>query len=188
MPQRHPRANCACSACAVSISGNHLRRAQNMPSCWDGKNVDSPNHTSHVAFPSGGPDSGTCNDPRYPVTLPRIFMEVCAPHFSCSRMSIIGFCRYIGIRVTSSRIVALQRTRLSLTCEFSCTFHFAIPTRRRYSYGDRTGYGYHADFFNGWDAGVLQRAVDQCHCNPYGDPTCCAQAGFVPSSSSIQKR
>jgi len=29
-----------------------------------------------VAYPSGGPDSGTCNDPRYPYTFPRIFLEV----------------------------------------------------------------------------------------------------------------
>jgi hypothetical protein len=25
------------------------------------------------------------------------------------------------------------------------------------------------DFINGWDKGVLQKAVDNCHCNPYGD-------------------
>jgi hypothetical protein len=47
-----------------------------------------------------------------------------------------------------------------------------------YSYGDPTGFGYHADFFNGWEAGVLQNAVDNCHCNEYGDPTCCVQQGI----------
>ena len=26
-----------------------------------------------------------------------------------------------------------------------------------------------SDYINGWDAGVLQKAVDNCHCNPYGD-------------------
>lgn len=40
------------------------------------QNLDSPDHKSHVAFLSGGPDSGTCSDPKYPVTLPRIFIEV----------------------------------------------------------------------------------------------------------------
>ncbi|KAG7089962.1 hypothetical protein E1B28_011587 [Marasmius oreades] len=44
--------------------------------CWDGKNVDSPDHKSHVAFPSGGPDTGGCSDPKFPVTLPRVFMEM----------------------------------------------------------------------------------------------------------------
>ena len=28
------------------------------------------------------------------------------------------------------------------------------------------------DYINGWDAGVLQRAVDNCHCNPFGDVSC----------------
>ncbi|KAL0056539.1 hypothetical protein AAF712_016856, partial [Marasmius tenuissimus] len=35
-----------------------IRAQVNFPMCWDGKNVDSPDHKSHVAFPSGGPDSG----------------------------------------------------------------------------------------------------------------------------------
>ncbi|KAL7004788.1 hypothetical protein EMMF5_005703 [Cystobasidiomycetes sp. EMM_F5] len=30
------------------------------------------------------------------------------------------------------------------------------------SHGDPTGYGFHGDFFNGWDDGVLQRALDDC--------------------------
>ncbi|KAK0192111.1 hypothetical protein F5146DRAFT_1120070 [Armillaria mellea] len=46
-----------------------------------------------------------------------------------------------------------------------------------FSNGDPTGYGYHADFFNGWEPGILQRAIDECHCNPYGDPSCCVAAG-----------
>ncbi len=47
----------------------------------------------------------------------------------------------------------------------------------RFSNGDPTGYGYHADFFNGWESGVLQKAINECHCNPYGDPSCCVAAG-----------
>ncbi len=53
-----------------------IRAQINFPSCWDGKNVDLPDHKSHVAFRSGGPDRGDCTDPKFPVTLPRIFMEV----------------------------------------------------------------------------------------------------------------
>lgn len=26
-------------------------------------------------FPSGGPDNGTCDDPNFPITIPRIFLE-----------------------------------------------------------------------------------------------------------------
>ncbi|KAF8709766.1 hypothetical protein AX14_013471, partial [Amanita brunnescens Koide BX004] len=122
-----------------------IRAQINFPSCWDGKNVDSPNHKSHVSFLSTGPDSGTCSDPNFPVTLPRIFMEV-----------------YWG----SGDFDAFRSQAMDTTQPFV------------FSYGDRTGYGYHADFVNGWDAGVLQHAVDNCHCDPYGDPTCCVQEGI----------
>ncbi|KAF8951865.1 hypothetical protein BDZ97DRAFT_1683268 [Flammula alnicola] len=122
-----------------------IRAQINFPSCWDGKNVDSPDHKSHVAFLSNGPDSGTCSDPNFPVVLPRIFIEV---YWSASDFD-------------SVRSQARNTTQPFV-----------------YSYGDPTGYGYHADFINGWDAGVLQKAVDNCHCNPYGDATCCVNQGL----------
>jgi len=53
-----------------------IRSQVNFPSCWDGKNVDSDDHKSHVAFLSNGPDSGECKDPKFPVRVPRLFMEV----------------------------------------------------------------------------------------------------------------
>ncbi|KDR78699.1 hypothetical protein GALMADRAFT_64058 [Galerina marginata CBS 339.88] len=122
-----------------------IRAQINFPSCWDGKNLDSADHKSHVAFLSGGPDTGTCSDPNFPVVLPRIFIEV-----------------YWG------------------SADFDNVRSQARNTSQPfvYSYGDPTGYGYHADFINGWDAGVLQRAVDQCHCNEFGDATCCVNQGI----------
>ncbi|XP_006458990.1 hypothetical protein AGABI2DRAFT_191081 [Agaricus bisporus var. bisporus H97] len=122
-----------------------IRAQINFPSCWDGKNVDSPDHKSHVAFLSGGPDSGTCSDPKYPVAVPRIFVEV---YWSSHDFE-------------SVRSQAMNPSQPFV-----------------YSHGDPTGYGYHADFFNGWDKGVLQNAVDKCHCNIYGDPTCCVDQGI----------
>jgi len=53
-----------------------VRAQVTFPSCWDGKNADSADHKSHVAFKSLGPDNGTCSDPKFPVTLPRVFLEV----------------------------------------------------------------------------------------------------------------
>ncbi|KAK0213990.1 hypothetical protein IW262DRAFT_1230091, partial [Armillaria fumosa] len=127
-------------ACASGI------RAQiNFPSCWDGVNTDSADHKSHVAFLSGGPDSGTCEDPNFPVRLPRIFLEV---YWASG-----DFDQY--------RDQAKNSTQPFV-----------------YSFGDPTGYGYHADFINGWDDGALQKAVDNCHCDEYGSPTCCADQGI----------
>ncbi|KAK0442529.1 uncharacterized protein EV420DRAFT_1077422 [Desarmillaria tabescens] len=121
-----------------------IRSQINFPSCWDGKNVDSEDHKSHIAFPSTGPDNGTCDDPNYPVTLPRIFMEV--------YWVTQGFQDQRGEAMTPRQPFV-------------------------FSNGDPTGYGYHADFFNGWESGVLQKAINECHCNPYGDPSCCVAAG-----------
>jgi len=122
-----------------------IRSQVNFPSCWDGKNTDSPDHKSHVAFKSGGPDSGSCQDPKYPVTIPRIFIEM---YWASGDFNN----------------VASQAKNPNQPFVFSN--------------GDPTGYGYHADFIDGWQPGVLQGAVDGCTCNMYGDPTCCVQKGL----------
>ncbi|KAJ7854966.1 hypothetical protein B0H14DRAFT_2508143 [Mycena olivaceomarginata] len=149
-----------------------IRSQINFPSCWNGrvrssfsafyffrsfnsstKDTDSSNHKTHVQFLSDGPDNGTCSDPDFPVTLPRIFMEV----------------------YWISQVFEDQRK------------HAMTPSQPFvFAHGDPTGYGYHADFINGWDSGVLQRAVDSCHCDPYGDPTCCVSQGiFGMNKSSV---
>ena len=51
-----------------------LRSQVFFPSCWDGVNVDSSDHKSHVAYPSGV-DNGDCPS-THPVRLISIFYEV----------------------------------------------------------------------------------------------------------------
>lgn len=47
------------------------------PTCWDGKNLDSPDHMSHVAYPSSGTfeSNGPCPS-THPVKIPQLFFEV----------------------------------------------------------------------------------------------------------------
>ncbi|KAN0134684.1 protein of unknown function (DUF1996) domain containing protein [Lactarius tabidus] len=52
---------------------NGLRGQVFFPSCWDGVNLDSPDHQSHVAYPSGI-DSGSCPS-SHPVHFVSIFYE-----------------------------------------------------------------------------------------------------------------
>lgn len=122
-----------------------IRSQVNFPMCWDGKNTDSADHKSHVAFPSGGPDSGDCSDPNFPVRMPRIFNEIYWDTGSWE----------------AHRNDAMKPDQPFV-----------------FSHGDRTGYGYHGDFINGWDEGVLQKVVDNCYCNDFGDASCCAQKGL----------
>ena len=45
--------------------------------CWDGKNLDSPDHTSHVSYPASGTfeSNGPC-PATHPVKLPQLMFEV----------------------------------------------------------------------------------------------------------------
>ncbi|KAL2181150.1 uncharacterized protein P884DRAFT_281448 [Thermothelomyces heterothallicus CBS 202.75] len=47
------------------------------PTCWDGKNLDSPSHADHVAYPASGTfeSGGPCPD-SHPVKIPQLFYEV----------------------------------------------------------------------------------------------------------------
>ncbi|KAF7887425.1 hypothetical protein EAF00_009719 [Botryotinia globosa] len=51
-----------------------LRTQVFFPSCWDGKNLDSPDHKSHMAYPSFS-DSGHCPS-THPKRLVSIFFEI----------------------------------------------------------------------------------------------------------------
>jgi len=130
-----------------------IRSQINFPSCWNGKDLDSPNHESHVAFPSQGPDQGTCDDPAYPYTLPRIFMEV--------YWNTGGFYTNGEEPMNSTQ-----------------PFVFAN--------GDETGYGYHADFVNGWKDGTLASATQNCGCTSagFGDISCCVNMGIFTAVES----
>ncbi|KXX76195.1 putative exoglucanase GH6D [Madurella mycetomatis] len=47
------------------------------PTCWDGQNLDSPDHASHVAYPSSGTfESGGPCPASHPVRIPQLFYEV----------------------------------------------------------------------------------------------------------------
>ena len=53
--------------------GDAVRLAIQFPQCWDGKNLDSPDHKRHMAYPiyRNAPEVSTC-PPTHPVTLPAI--------------------------------------------------------------------------------------------------------------------
>lgn len=57
-----------------------IRTVITFPTCWDGKNLDSPDHKSHLAYATGagandvGP-TGTCPE-THPVVIPQVMYEV----------------------------------------------------------------------------------------------------------------
>ncbi|KAI7932801.1 hypothetical protein M0657_000110 [Pyricularia oryzae] len=57
-----------------------IRSSVIFPICWDGKNLDSPNHKDHVAHPVDGPASfalvdGQCPE-SHPVKIPQVHYEI----------------------------------------------------------------------------------------------------------------
>lgn len=49
---------------------------QRFPTCWDGVNLDSPNHRDHVSYPESGTfESGGKCPSTHPVKLPQILLE-----------------------------------------------------------------------------------------------------------------
>jgi hypothetical protein len=99
---------------------NGLRMEIAFPSCWNGKDLDSKNHRSHVAYPDLV-NMGDC-PADFPVRLVTLFYETI--------WETDVFRDYPGEFVISN--------------------------------GDIQGFGYHADFINGWETGVLEAAIEQC--------------------------
>ncbi|GAA5905139.1 uncharacterized protein JCM6883_004978 [Sporobolomyces salmoneus] len=106
---------------------NGLRGEIRFPSCWNGVDIQSSDHFSHMAYPIGG-ESGPCPS-THPVRLVTLFYEI--------MWSVDPWNAY--------RSQAMNTTQPFVLAQ-----------------GDATGYGYHGDFFNGWDREVLQEAIDTC--------------------------
>lgn len=46
------------------------------PSCWDGQNLDSTDHMSHVAYADGGALAGDQCPETHPVRIPQVMYEI----------------------------------------------------------------------------------------------------------------
>ncbi len=60
----------------VCPQGSELQRVFDFPSCWNGKDLDSEDHTEHLRYPD---ESGECGDDEVPVPALRITVDYDPP-------------------------------------------------------------------------------------------------------------
>ncbi|KAG7392608.1 Prostaglandin reductase 3 [Phytophthora pseudosyringae] len=128
---------------------NGLRGQVNFPMCWDGENLDSADHKSHVAYATAL-DGGSCPD---------------------------GWKKMVKIFYEAFYNVAQYDD------EWDGNQHPFVLAN-----GDRTGFGFHGDFLNGWDVDVLQAAVDQCADKNYFNSGECAPLSASFSDKAPETR
>ncbi|KAJ3509635.1 hypothetical protein NMY22_g16229 [Coprinellus aureogranulatus] len=123
-----------------------IRSQTYFPQCWDGVNVDSPDHASHIVFGTGPLDAfsglnfyrAQCPS-SHPIKTPMILFET-----------------------------------IWDTQPFKDMWPDDGTQPFVYSMGDPTGYGHHGDYMFGWEGDTLQRAMDKCT-EFNGDPTYCKE-------------
>lgn len=114
--------------------GQNFQMIIRFPQCWDGRNLDSIDHQSHMAYSIPGQGCPSS----HPVPLPEIT-------------------EHVRIRVPSGNNRAGQPHDTRYWALTSDTY---LGTGNP---NGRAGYSGHADWWNGWDPAVGQAIIDGCY-------------------------
>jgi len=156
----HPCTNCKCLHSSSPYFVDSSNIFKNFPSCWDGK-VDQAIWSLAISDchiePGFAWSQISCVIPfrwtrLWNLQWPKVsynsssYLHGSKPHLIFSFFDSNAFCRFIGQAMTLNRWNPKQRIRRSLSCRLFVWAYFLalIMGHYRFSYGDPTGYGYHA--------------------------------------------
>lgn len=126
-------------ACSKSTTGRqndgYIRLKVSFPNCWDGKNLDSPDHKSHMTYANGGFQKAD-GSWYYPETKCPTTHPVPVPQVT----EIFDFAVTDATNGTNKWRLASDN----------------------YSTTQRGGLSLHADWMNGWDEAIMGRIVKNC--------------------------
>jgi len=119
---------------------NRLHLSIIFPQCWDGVHLDSPNHTSHMAFPySPGNGHFYCPD-THPVFMPRVSYE-------------------FYWRITPQNVVNGTTSEWRMSSD-----HYTVDSTHA------GGYSFHGDWMMAWNPEIMRTFTEYCinrgkHCS-----------------------
>jgi hypothetical protein len=137
-----------CHRCLKNCPGG-IRATVIFPSCWNGKDLDSPDHKSHVAYSNGG-GLGTPNCPStHPVAIPQVMYEIMWDTGRYKNDKWYGNGKQPFVYSFGDGWVVLPSY-------IAITARIHVLTLLR----DSTGFGQHGDYLFGWKDDSLQKAMD----------------------------